>query len=497
MHTTRWLFLGITLISIGAVFFSFNTAHRTRVLTTDSIIYVDTARHIASGQGPVTSILKTTDTISPTPQTQWPPLYPMTMAPFIHFGVDPIQAGRLVSGIAFGLTVLLVGLWVWRLAGPFAGLTAAAALTAMPSVTAVAAAVWTDSLYTLIVTGLAWLGTSLIRRPQRRLAWFAFGSLVGLAIVDKYLGILLLGFVVLTIILSLRSDRRWWSALSRLGFTLLGVAVFVGPLLTYNLINGRPIGGAGRTLSTQNLGEILRDLWNTVSHDTTASALWIGILILMAVALLDLGRRKKLSDLGSILPIGGYMFIYWLGLVAARLLIDTDRVYSRFTMPVYPLFVVIAVVIIAAALKQYGRTIVSAGLILIFIAATTWSTKEYDFGIESFAANPSARTKLIAELTTDRDLIVGPGAREYNLFLGRSVIHISDDVGTPRLSPELISSIAYTWSNRVDRAWLALPRDIDASEYGQFAADLSHHTYESWTPAYINDTLILYVITGR
>jgi hypothetical protein len=166
-------------------------------------------------------------------------------------------------------------------------------------------------------------------------------------------------------------------------------------------------------------------------------------------------------------------------------------------MPVYPLAVLFSVVVIAWAAKTLNRRAVTAALIVLTLVSVAWSVKTYDFSGPAYTPKPSSRTKLVAQLTTDRDLIVGNAAREYNLFLGRTVIQISDDTNAIQLTPETISALAYRWSGKIGRVVLALSPGLEASSYGQFAADLSNRQFEQWTPLHQNPSLIVYVITER
>lgn len=476
-----WLIVILLVgLGIGATLLALNQANHTVVLTTDSIVYVDTARHIARGQGVTTSILTFDSTRLPNPQTQYPPLYPMVMSPLIYFGVEPILAGRIVSAVSFGLVVVLLGLWAWRLAGPLTGMAAAALVTTLPAITSIAAAVWADSLYALIVTGLAWLGYELSQRPDGRLRWFLFGALAGLGLLDKYFGILLLGIIAVTVLLTIRRGQPLFAVVQRFGLALAGLALFIVPLLLRNVALDRPIGGADRTLSSQPLLDIIRDAIVTLGRDVTANVLWIGVLtVTVAAVVLLLRQPAQRQQLLLLTPIALMFVVYVLGLVAARFFIDTDRIHTRFAMPVYPLAVLLCVTIFSWAVKTFDRRAAIIMLSALTIAAVAWSVKTYDFTSPGYTPKPSARTKLIAELTTDRDLIIGDRAREYNLFLGRAVIQLHGKAEATRLTLELLKTLKQRWDKKFDRLVLALSPNAGSLNYGPFVAVASQNDLQS------------------
>jgi 4-amino-4-deoxy-L-arabinose transferase-like glycosyltransferase len=491
--------IALIVIAIGAFFFALNTAHRSTVLTTDSIVYIDTARHIARGQGITTSILKLTDTQPNPPQTQYPPLYSILMAPLIAAGVDPIFSGRLISAIAFALTILLVGLWIWRRTHPITGIAAAALLTTLPSITGIAAAVWADSLYTLLVTGLAILGTECIEKPSR-LRWFALGSLVGVAVLAKYLGLTLFGILALFVIIRALRSRNVRAILAPVNFAILGATIFIAPLLLRNILTHQPIGGAVRELSTQPLGSIILDAIKTVGADFSVSWFWRILLIVVVFFLVTLlltraGRtrlsKKFRSETGVLLLV---TLAFIVGLIAARLTIDTDRIYTRFVMPVYPTIIMAIVLMLHETtkhLRQIRQFIIPS---IIALAAIAYSVKQYNFSAGTYRTEPSSRANVVSSLTTNRDLIIGNHAPEYTLYLERASIRLRSTTQDPELTPELLTIQHQRWSQYFYHIYLALSPNLDQDQYGSFAASLSRKTGISADLRLITDTrsLVLY-----
>lgn len=464
-------------IALGGFLFALNEAQRALVLTTDSIMYADTARHIAAGQGVTTGILELDSTVSPRPQTQWPPFYAMLMAPLIKAGVSPVDAGRYVSAGAFGVLILLVGLWLMRL-HPTAGIAAASALLVAPGITKISAAVWADSTYAVIVLVFCWLGSELVRRPTR-LRSFMLGCLIGIGILTKYLGIILIGVGVVIQLITWLRHRRLNELLKHLGFTLLGIALFVVPLLSFNLTAGQPIGGADRVLSSQPFGQILVDTWGTLSHDLTANWILWSLLALAAISMAFMttqaSRRNTLAGPWRrhlIVPVTVFV-VYALGLIAARALIDTDRIHTRFLAPVFPLAIIAFVTLIDAATRYINlraRTIV---LSLIAMASIAWTIKAYDFHAGPYVMPGSPAARWAVTTTTSRDLVIGNNAAEFAFRYGYTVIRLGREMHDPKLTPELLATVTERWRGSFDRIFIALTPNLDARRYGDYTATIS------------------------
>jgi hypothetical protein len=221
------------------------------------------------------------------------------------------------------------------------------------------------------------------------------------------------------------------------------------------------------------------------------------MLGIAAIGLVVLFVKKTSREITApIAAVSLMTVVYWLGLVAARFTIDTDQIYTRFTMPVYPLVVVVLILIISSAARTIHFKISYLMLVFITVASLAWSIKRYDFSAHAWSPNLSQRTQIIERITRPGDLLIGDGAREYNLFLGRTVLQLPSGSGTTPLSPELISQLAYRWSGRFDRVLLVLSSRLDASQYGQYVATLSSGV-DNWTPVYRDTNIIVYVITSR
>jgi hypothetical protein len=123
-----------------------------------------------------------------------------------------IVAARFAPALAFGLLVLLVGLWVARLEGHLAGTAAAAAVVLVPRVFGHAHLAALDTLTTLFFVA-ALLAVEVAARTGR---WWRFalaGAVWGLAMLVRLHGVLLLPPAVVWLLWRLRR-KAWLPALT-------------------------------------------------------------------------------------------------------------------------------------------------------------------------------------------------------------------------------------------------------------------------------------------
>lgn len=90
------------------------------------------------------------------PSAAHPPLFPLMLSVASRFGLSSVTAHRLV-GVACGVgTVVVIGVVARRLAGPSAGLIAAALATVYPAFIATDATLMSESLFGLLTAVVIW-----------------------------------------------------------------------------------------------------------------------------------------------------------------------------------------------------------------------------------------------------------------------------------------------------------------------------------------------------
>ena len=137
-------------------------------------------------------------------------------------------AGRILVALMGALSVLFAGLAGTRIAGPVAGLAAAAFLAIMPLGVVNAHYLTTDVPTSFAVAACLWLTAEGTRRGPR---WFiAAGVVAGIAASTKYNGAFVLGVPLLTYLLSIghvAGLRRRATVATLLTITCAGVIGFV------------------------------------------------------------------------------------------------------------------------------------------------------------------------------------------------------------------------------------------------------------------------------
>lgn len=175
-----WMLALLAAAVIAASLVSFSTAPAGPGLSPDGVVYVDVARHMAAGDGPVAfNAAGKTELV-----TTWPPLFPTLVSFGVMVGADALEAARWLNAFAFGLLCFLTGLLVWRVSGRREGALLAGWLLALsPRMLAISGGVFTEPLFLALVTGMLLL---LLRGGRWSL--LGAGLLAGLACMQRYAG---------------------------------------------------------------------------------------------------------------------------------------------------------------------------------------------------------------------------------------------------------------------------------------------------------------------
>ena len=221
-----------------------------------------------------------------------PPLFPLSLAfASLGFGVELIEAARFMNAAAFGATIFLSGLWLWRrLRSGFFAVAAAAAIALSAPLSDAASKVLTEAAFALLVVlALTQLDSFLAdgaERRKRRLAVAAVAA--ALAALTRYAGV----SAILAGALALLLDRR-----RRMADRIRNAAVFgavsstpLAALLAINRIGtGTAVGERSRTTYglADSFGQIPRILgaWAApVVDDGALTAAAAGALVALLAA---------------------------------------------------------------------------------------------------------------------------------------------------------------------------------------------------------------------
>lgn len=158
------------------------------------------------------------------PTATHPPLYTLVIAAATKLGITGDEAQRSLGCIFGAGTIAVIGLLGRRVAGPRAGLVAAAIAACYPLLIAADGALMSETLYSLLI-GLALIAAYRVRDDPgwRRAA--VLGVVIGLAALTRAEGLLLLPLLALP-----AAWRRW----RLLGAVVLATVVVVAPWTVRN-----------------------------------------------------------------------------------------------------------------------------------------------------------------------------------------------------------------------------------------------------------------------
>jgi 4-amino-4-deoxy-L-arabinose transferase-like glycosyltransferase len=176
-----------------------------QILGGDTTQYHLLAQGIADGDG--YSTLSSLIHGDPQPTAQHPPLFPLVLAGLDLIGLDALEAHRVVLCVVAALSVVLIGLLARRVAGPPAGLLAAAIAAVYPGFFMLAGVAMAESLYVPLIALTLLVTYALIDRPRLGIAAI-LGALIALATLDRTEAVLLLPLLALAVALRLPGARE-------------------------------------------------------------------------------------------------------------------------------------------------------------------------------------------------------------------------------------------------------------------------------------------------
>lgn len=210
---------------IGAGIVVASTSHFNAGVSTDSVIYISTARNIANGDG-ITAYYG--------PLIVEPPLFPGILAVvFAIFKMDPLLSARFVNAFLFGFVIFLSGLLFNRHLKSSPGLASLGTAYVLVSITLVNVSlmVWTEPLFICLV--LLFLIFSERYIEKRGVISLLFLSLfASLASLTRYLGIVL---IITGIFIILFLNREKW--VTKIRHVSLFGSISILPLAAYLVRN--------------------------------------------------------------------------------------------------------------------------------------------------------------------------------------------------------------------------------------------------------------------
>jgi 4-amino-4-deoxy-L-arabinose transferase-like glycosyltransferase len=187
-----------------------------------------------------------------------PPLYLIYLAAFSVFGMTSITWHLMASALLGSASIVIAGLTGREIAGPRAGVVAAAAVAFYPNTWRYDGMLLSETMVIFVVLVALWVAYRYWHRPSMgRLA--VVGLAVGLGTLARSELILLTVFLILPLAL-LVPGRPWGERFRWLGMGAVGFLAVVGPWVAFNLVRfdhtvvlSENLGG---TLATSNCDEV-------------------------------------------------------------------------------------------------------------------------------------------------------------------------------------------------------------------------------------------------
>ena len=200
------------------------------------------------------------------PTALHPPLFPLLLAAAAEVGLNSYRAQRVVVCLVGAATIVLIGLLARRIAGPRAGLIAAALAALYPMLITADGAVMSESLFGLLLAAAMLAAYRLAEQPTTARA-AVLGALIALAALARAEALLLLPLIVLPLALRPREG-----ALRRLVVAGLACVLVIAPWTIRNWVefdrfvpvsnnSGTLLAGANcdRTYSGEEIGRWVID----------------------------------------------------------------------------------------------------------------------------------------------------------------------------------------------------------------------------------------------
>ena len=285
--------LSILFAVLGTVHILVRTSTLGAALTADGVLYVSIAANLIAGDG-----LQDFRGEKLLPS---PPLFPFILAALGLFEVEPMGASRFVNAVAFGLTILLSGLWLHRtLRSPFLAAGSLLVITTSYPLNHMASHILTEPTFVLLVLlALLWMDSF----KNRSLAWRSLvlaSVFASLASVTRYAGVtaILTGVTLLL----LRRRTSFPATLKYAAAYGAMSSIPLGAVLGHNWIlfglPSRDISKPGQPLS-DTLSEMLslfeEGMIPTHVPDWTAYLLWTvaGLVILAGAGVCVHPRNQR------------------------------------------------------------------------------------------------------------------------------------------------------------------------------------------------------------
>jgi len=392
-------------------------------LINDSIAYIAGARSILAGTG-YSQVWLASEL---QPITHYPPLFSLILACIGLLGIDPLFGARIVNILLLGGNILLIGFLGWKIfRSVLAGLLLALSFTMSGAIFRIHSYAISEPLF-LFFCLVSFLFLHFYFTNDRKIIWIVLlGVTVGLAILDRYVGLVL--FVVMAVVLVL-FEKTWRTRLTRLGLYVISSVPLPLIWLIYNStltgavadrgMSWHPVRASDLLLGAANLSHWLFPLGTAEADQAALSLPGVFFSIVLASGLfvwLILETVKMLRGSASslnplIYTVGLFAWTYPVSVLVSISLFDhTTRLQDRILVPAYLSLLIVLVwfgVWLWRLDKPIARTLaILTGIFMLGLwfqdfRGVVFSMQQDGQGYSSRRIRESAVIKFVDELPED------------------------------------------------------------------------------------------------
>ena len=368
MRETFALVLIVLIALLGAAHILVRTSTYGAALGNDALNYLAAAESLAAGEGLGQMV-------------DYAPFLSMALAFLSLFGIEPVDGGRFLNASAFGLLILVSGIWLSRrLKSPPIALGATAAVMVAPPLAHAASTLLSEPLFILFtLLALLPLESFLNRRSARGLVLSAVFA--ALAALTRYMGVALI-FSGTLMLLSRRNAPVRERLKHALAFGAISSFPLAAALARNQLVSDSLAGDRFLYASGQSLFDSLRQIVVVFEGwaDPLAPIHWqlqhspwqiAGLVLLLAALLLITPRPGRASSVFWVFAL------LYLAIIAVVVPFTAHQgIDSRYLAPVYVPLLFVAVFWLDALLSKatcrmsHGRWALWAMVALVLVGGS-------------------------------------------------------------------------------------------------------------------------------
>ena len=381
----------ILLGFLGATHILVRTSTYGAALTGDSITYLSAARSVLAGDGIYTFSGEYLHLLAP--------FFPLFLTFIGLFGIDLLDAGRLVNIAIFGLIISISGFWLNK---KFTSrlLVLGATVTIMTSfpLSHISSYFMTEALFILFALLALMQIESFVRqgRNTARQPFVLSAIFAALTAVTRYVGISVIFSAILIILI--RKDIPIYTRLKVSSFyAAISSVPLAAVLICIYIILGEATGHFTYLWSPTSMSDVMTQVLTILTEMFTVFDRWIfprkflrsgplnipwllvGLVILGIFMFIIMSRRsqdtKLTGSLRPVIPFAIFTLVYLTFLVSAQLVISLQAIDTRYLAPLYIPLLFIAVFLLDRLLPDDARgKMVTFKWILVSLVLLGWLT---------------------------------------------------------------------------------------------------------------------------